>query len=209
MIGIGMKIDQVKGLFFDKPAVLGAMDRATVKVFNRFGAATRKIVRRSIRKIGKKGKASLPGQPPKSRTGLLREHIYYVYNRQARSVVIGAALLNRSTWAQRNLEHGATIRQKNPRRRWRRVGDGGEIRFFDGRECRTTKSVAGIHGEQRVSYAHLATQAQADRANRLNEALYGPAEIGARIEPRPYMQPAFEQGKEKLPEFWENAISKA
>ena len=205
---IGMRIDLVKGLFFDKPAVIGAMDRATVKVFNRFGASTRLIARRSIRKVGKGDKASLPGQPPKSRIGLLREHIYYAYNPAEKSVVIGAALFARSSWAQRTLEHGGVIRQKNRRRRVRKIGDGGEISLYEGKDYRTTKVVVGIGGEQRVTYTRLATQAQADRANRLNELIYGPAEIVAKIAPRPYMAPAFAKAKEKLPEFWENAISK-
>jgi hypothetical protein len=201
---IGMKIDAVKGLFFDKPAVIGAMERATVRVFNRFGAYVRLTARRSIRKIGKKGKASLPGQPPKSRTGLLREHIYYVYDKNTRSVVIGAALLNRSTWAQKTLEGGGTIRQKNPRRRFRKIGDGGEIRVNEGKPSRTMK----LAEESEVNYTLLTIQAQADRANRLNEELYGPAELVWTIAPRPYMAPAFETAKEKLPSLWENAISK-
>lgn len=201
----GVKVDPSK-LFFDKPAVVGAMDRATVRVFNRFGATTRLIARRSIRKASKNGAASKPGQPPRSRTGLLREHIYYSYNKSVKSVVTGPALFARSSWAQKTLEYGGTLRKKNPRRRIREVGDGGEIRL-DGRESRTTKTVAGIGGDQRVTYGHLATQTQADRANRLNEQLYGPTEIVATIAPRPYMQPAFEKAKEKLPEFWENAIT--
>jgi hypothetical protein len=207
---IGMKIDAVKGLFFDKPAVIGAMERATVRVFNRFGAYVRLTARRSIRKIGKKGKASLPGQPPKSRTGLLREHIYYVYDKNTRSVVIGAALLNRSTWAQKTLEGGGTIRQKNPRRRFRKIGDGGEIRIIAAAHAGGRNALGQFQeaSAAEVGYTLLSTQAQADRANRLNEELYGPAEIVAAILPRPYMAPAFETAKEKLPSLWENAISK-
>jgi hypothetical protein len=203
----GMRIDTAKSNFFDRAAVVGAMDRATQKVFNRFGGTTRLIARRSIRKIGKNGKASSPGQPPRSRTGLLREHIYYAYERQARSVVIGPALFARSSWAQMTLEHGGAVRQKNKRRRFRTIGQGGEIRVYDGRPCRTTKATAD--GQQHVTYAKLTTQAQADRANRLNELIYGPAESTATVAPRPYMAPAFEKAKTKLPEFWENAINKS
>jgi len=205
---IGMRIDQVKGLFFDKPAVIGAMDRATHRVMERFGLTTRLIAQRSIRKIGKSGKASLPGQPPKGRTGLLRQHIYAGYDPQMKSAIIGAALFVKSSWAQSTLEHGGVIRQKNRRRRVRKIGDVGEISLYEGKDYRTTKVVVGIGGEQRVTYTRLATQAQADRANRLNELIYGPAEIVAKIAPRPYMAPAFAKAKEKLPEFWENAISK-
>lgn len=205
-----MRIDTAKSNFFDRAAVMGEFGRATARVFGSFGAYVRKVARNSIKPVGKKGIASKPGQPPKSRTGLLREHIYFTYNRQARSVVIGAALFARSSWAQKTLEHGGTVlRQRNRRRRFRKVGGAGEMRLYAGKACRTTKVVTGLHGEQRVTYAKLTTQAQADRANRLNELIYGPAQVAATIAPRPYMAPAFVQGKEKLPAFWENAIHKS
>lgn len=207
---IGFRIDQAKGFFFDKPAVRDAMDRATVRVFSRFGATVRLTARRSIRKIGKKGEASKPGQPPKSRTGLLREHIYYAYDKQSRSVVIGAALLNRSTWAQRNLESGATIRKKNPRRRTRKLGGVGEMRIVSAGHAggRNERGQFVKAQEANVAYTRLTTAAQVDRANRLNEELYGPAEITAHLAPRPYMAPAFAVGKEKLPALWENSLKK-
>lgn len=208
---IGMRIDQVKGLFFDQPAVIRAMDRATVKVFNRFSATTRLIARRSIRAIGKKGAASKPGQPPKSRTGLLREHIYYSYDPGAKSVVIGAALFARSSWAQSTLEHGGTIRKKNPRRTIRKVGDVGEIRIKAAGHAggRTATGQFKAASAAEVAYVRLTSGAQVDRANRLNEEIYGPAEINAKIAPRPYMAPAFATAKEKLPAMWENSIQKS
>ena len=81
--------------------------------------------------------------------------------------------------------------KKNQRRRQRRVGGAGEIRIggFRGKATKKTK------GGQWVTYTKLVTQAQADRANRLNEELYGPETIGGRrIEPRPYMGPALKGG---------------
>jgi hypothetical protein len=210
---IGMKVDPSK-LFFDQPVVIRVMDKATARVFNRFGATTRLTARHSIRKVGKKGKASLPGQPPKSRKGFLRDHIYYSFNPQTKSVVIGAALFARSSWAQKTLEHGGSVRQRNPQRRIRKIGSGGEIRIKTTLVHQGFKNLAGDYSsefeeEDTVIYCRLHTQAQADRANRLNEELYGPMELPAvNIAARPYMAPAFEITKEKLPAFWENAISK-
>ena len=58
-----------------------------------------------------------------------------------------------------------------------------------------------------MTYAVLTTQAQAERANRLNEELYGPEMIGGRrIEPRPYMGPALRAEMPSLPILWANSI---
>lgn len=91
---IGFTISDSKGLFFDRQAVLKPADRARRKALSKFGAYVRNTSRRSIRKVGKNGKPANPGQPPKSRTGLLKNHIYFLYDKQADSVIIGPAALN-------------------------------------------------------------------------------------------------------------------
>lgn len=91
---IGVKISDAKGLFFDRQSVLAPAQRAKQKALSKFGAFVRRDARRSIRKVGKKGNPAKPGQPPKSRTGLLKNHIYFLYDKQADSVIIGPAALN-------------------------------------------------------------------------------------------------------------------
>lgn len=50
---------------------------------------------------------SKPGEPPRSIFGLLREHLYFVYDPATRSVVVGPAKLNGSTGSvPAVLEHG-------------------------------------------------------------------------------------------------------
>ena len=120
---IGFKINQAKGLFFDRPAVVNAISRDDQKRMSKFGAGVRK---RSQKSIQIRSGASQPGDPPhghktatKSRksksTGktrvqsvsLLREFIYFVFDRSSRSVVIGPAKLNgRIGNAPEALEHG-------------------------------------------------------------------------------------------------------
>ena len=78
-------------MFFDAPAVMNSVDRATRKVLSRFGAFVRQRARSSIRK---RKKPSAPGQPPSSHTGLLKAGIYFGYDAQADSVVIGPVALN-------------------------------------------------------------------------------------------------------------------
>jgi hypothetical protein len=195
---------RVQDLFFDSPAVTGATDRATRQVLSKFGAYVRRTAKGSIRKA--KG-PSKPGNPPHSHKGYLREFIFFHYNPGIRSVVIGPALFARSSWAQHTLEHGGTVRIKNRRRRTRRLGGVGEIRINEGKAAKSTKQVEGRHGTAEVTYAKLFTAAQVDRANLLNAELYGPEFIpGVRIEPRPYMGPAFAKETPKLPQMWQDSV---
>ncbi len=82
-------------------------------------------------------------------------------------------------------------------------GGGGEIRI-DGPRGKTTKRTTD---GKWVTYTKLTTQAQADRANRLNEELYGPEYIGGKpIDARPYMGPALRAEMPNLPALWANSI---
>lgn len=92
-------------LFFDRPKVIQAVDKATRGVLSRFGSFVRTTARHSIRK---RKSPSPPGQPPRNRTGLLKRFIFFAYEPQDRSVVIGPARLNRSTGAPEILEYGGT-----------------------------------------------------------------------------------------------------
>ena len=141
---IGMKINQAKGLFFDRPAVTSAADRAERRVLSRFGAFVRRGARSSIRK---RKATSQPGSPPSSHVGLLKRNIFFVYEPQRSNVVIGPILLNNGTDAPALLEHGGSVTR---RRRKKRV---------------------------RMTYR-----------------------------PRPYMGPAFEREKPKLPAMWRDSV---
>ena len=94
MMHVGMKLDEFKKLFFDEKKVLDATDRARQRVLSRFGAYVRTAARSSIRK---RRRTSEPGQPPSSHTGLLKRFIFFGYDRNWRSVVIGPTRLNQAT----------------------------------------------------------------------------------------------------------------
>ena len=117
---IGMKLQQAKGLFFDRASVMSAADRATRRVLAKFGAYVRQTARTSIRT---RKSISQPGQPPSSHTGLLKRNIFFVFSPDTQSVVIGPILLNKNTDAPRLLEHGDTIvrerRSKRVRMKYR------------------------------------------------------------------------------------------
>ncbi|MBM4369838.1 MAG: hypothetical protein FJ102_26750 [Deltaproteobacteria bacterium] len=138
---------RIKDLFFDRAAVIGAVDAAKRKALSKAGAFIRTAARTSIRK--RKGSAPA-GSPPYSHEGSLRRLILFGYDRSSDSVVVGPAGFKRST-APNVLEYGgpATVTR-------RRLGR---------REKRTVKIAA-----------------------------------------RPYMGPALERERPKLPLLWRNSI---
>ncbi len=138
-----------KQMFFDRRAVRTRTDAGTRRVLSRFGAYVRTTARHSIRK---RKRISDPGEPPSSHTGLLRRLIFFGYDRDRRSVVIGPMRLNQKVGdAPAALEYGGTSMGVEGRRRRRR--------------------------KRRV-----------------------------RIAARPYMGPAFEHEKPKLPAMWAGSV---
>ncbi len=105
--------------FFDRGAVMSALDKTTRRVFARFGAFVRRRAKSSIRK---RKRTSAPGQPPSSHTGLLKKFIFFSYDREAQSVVIGPERLNQKSGdAPPALEYGGTSRVTEGGRRGRRT----------------------------------------------------------------------------------------
>lgn len=89
--------------------VIRAADRAAVGVLKKFGSFVRRTARQSIRK---RKRATDPGKPPASRTGLLKKTIIFSADPIRRSVIIGPMKINRpSKDALEALEYGgmATI----------------------------------------------------------------------------------------------------
>jgi len=118
---IGVKIDQAKGLFFDAPKVVRAVDRATRQVLSKFGAYVRRGAKSSIRK---RKRSAAAGSPPSSHTGLLKRFIYFGYDPDKQSVVIGPTKQNRGSSIPETLEHGGTatiVRRRRGKRTTTRV----------------------------------------------------------------------------------------
>lgn len=135
----GLKITH---LFFDSPKVMRSVDKSTRKVLSKFGAFVRRTAKQSIRK---RKKSSTPGTPPSSHTGLLKRFIFFGYDPQKRSVVIGPTRLT-----------------ENNR------GEAPSILEYGGRTTVDKKRV--------------------------------------KISARPFMGPAFEKEKPKLPSMWKDSV---
>ena len=102
---------EIKQLFFDRKDVQRKVQSTTRKVLSRFGAFVRRTARSSIRK---RKRASKPGSPPSSHTGLLKRFIFFGYDRSQASVVIGPQRLSKKGKGQapRLLEYGGSYRIK-------------------------------------------------------------------------------------------------
>ena len=219
----------VRNWFFDRERVRGMLRITTRQALAKAGALVRTIARRSMRyvtglreqerQIAAGERKRLSGEPAPSAPGTpphavrphpwLRQHLYYAYDPGRGSVVIGPVRLSSRTNVPAVHEFGGTVMVRNKRRRVRKVGSGGEIRV-GGRACRTTKPVQDRHGNTvQVTYARLRSAAQVARANKLNEALYGPASYVAGYPPRPYMGPALAAVEPGLARLWLTSVRAA
>ena len=182
-------VEEFKKNFFDAPAIVAEMDKATRKALSKFGAFVR---RRSQTSIRYRVKISDPGQPPSGhrtmtrkktnrKTGMtkvqtvspLRDFILFAYDAEAQTAIIGPALLNGKTASAGNtipeaLEHSGTMDLLEALRhgQWSQVFD-------------------------------------AEAAKRKGRAV---RKRTARVRARPFMNPALEAELPKLPEMYENAF---
>jgi len=119
---------RVKSLFFDRPKVRRAVNRAKRRALSKAGAFIRQRARTSIRK--RKG-AAPPGQPPRSHEGSLRRLILFGFDRASDSVVVGPARLNRPGEAPNVLEFGGrtTVTRLRTRKDGKRVIESKRVRI--------------------------------------------------------------------------------
>lgn len=206
----------VTRMFFDRPAVINAVGKGSAEALRKAGMAVMYKARGSMRKLGAKRmargeqwkSASKPGKPPRNwegirkRGGLLANRLFAYFDPATRSVIVGPEGLGGAT-APRVLEEGGTARIPNRSRIIRKLGKTGEIRLGGKWGKHTKESRVG----PAVTYATLRTQAQVELSNRINEELYGPLFLTGKYQaPRPYMAPALEKTKAKLPEYFRDTI---
>ncbi len=198
-------------MFFDSSKVKAAVDKATRANLSKGGAFIRRRARQSMRsttsqeqqqkdiaegkrKRLRKTKASPQGTPPRAvRPGQkIKKFLFFKWDPGTRSVVIGPERLARGSnpRAPRLHEKGGRARRRNPLRRIRKLGGGGEIRVAN----------------NQATYTLMRTQAQVDRANRINEDLFGPMTLNAMYPERPFMGPALQKVIPSLPPMWTNTV---
>ncbi len=107
-------------MFFDRDKVVNAMDRKTHQCLSSAGAFARTVMKRGMRR---RKKISQPGEYPSAHAGQLRDLIYFGFDGNTKTAVIGPKLYSGKDTAQRNktipqlINEGGTvvraIRQKN------------------------------------------------------------------------------------------------
>ena len=167
---------KIKDLFFDRALIIARVNIGVRDVFSKFGAYVRTRAKSSIRR---RKRPSIPGMPPSSHVGTLRDLIYFGYDPFERSVVIGPTPTNQVFFKGDGSPVSGTGAQV--------LEEGGQIRILEvfkyGRwqraDLRSRRKLAGLKTRLRT----------------------------IAIAPRPYMGPAAEIERSKLPTMWQNSIT--
>ena len=184
MIGIKTKTK------FHTSTLKRKVEQASFRSLGHAGGAIRLTARRSIRR---RKKPSRPGSPPHTQTGRLKQSIRYEANKSLPDVVIGP--VNEIAGRLWHLhEHGGIARKRKRLKRHRfRAGEFGPVR---------------VKQPGKFARARLQTAAQANRATRLIEqenqrrgAIRPP-----RYPKRPFMRPALDANRSRLPKFWRDSV---
>ncbi|MBE7466813.1 MAG: hypothetical protein HS116_25360 [Planctomycetes bacterium] len=179
----------------DRPKVTRKAKAASIQSLGRAGAYLRGIARRSI-KVSPV--ASEPGKPPRSRQGRLKNAIVFAVEKDKTRVVIGPAASDVGKIG-RTHEFGGT---ESPKKR-------------KGRKANFKLEVGG-HGPIRVEggkpvVVRLKTDRQVAKAKQVTDGL-PPSQGGTsggkprKYPPRPFMGPALNIGKARLPRLWANSV---
>lgn len=140
---------EIKKMFFDRPAVQKSMLEVERGALSKAAAFIWRRARSSMRP---RKRVSKPGQPPSVHEGSLKRMLYFGWDTQTRSAVIGPVGFNSSD-VPATLEYGGTVTLQ--RRRW-------------GKQINKTVTVA----------------------------------------PRPYMGPAFDKERQKIPANFRDRMGK-
>jgi hypothetical protein len=172
--------------FFDKKLVKGLLTDTTRKALSKAGAFVQRTAKLSLSRTGKK--PSKPGTPPRKRVGLLRDQVFFVFDPDTFSVVVGPRRLNMV--AMSPLKRGGF--QKT-------AGNVPGLHEFGGKQGiieRKFKS-EGPEGWRRADL----------RRNRDSETYDYRLRV-ARYPARPYMGPALRRNLSKFPKLYFNQFGK-
>lgn len=183
--------------FFDAPSVVRRVDRAARRVLAGAGGFVRTVARRSIRPS--KTAFSKPGEPPKSKTKILRNSILFASDGD-RSVVIGprSGVGRANDNAAETLEFGRTVTRKK-----------GRV-VVHKRALRASARSQLIPGrDERGRFTLAPRDHDAPRLVKGTKDLYAVLMPARRVyKPRPYMGPALDKGSERFPDLFAGQVRK-
>lgn len=203
--------------FFDRSAVIDSVDRATRKVLSQFGAFVMTRARQSIRKapfVARKQRgrnrtdlrtrSSRPGQPPFSQRGELKRFLFFSYDSDRKSVVVGPTILFGRKVRDGMPVAGRTVPQV--------LEYGGEISITEYQRQYSAKGrkLSIKFGKNPDAWHRMGKKRIYHRPGQSLQLAGGPPKIRTRvlkIAPRPYMEPAFETEQRRLPLLWLNSVT--
>jgi hypothetical protein len=176
----------VKRSFFDRPAIIAKIGQRVAKGLNRAGGTVKVTAQRSIRPYTKTGKPSKPGLPPRRAVGLAEGlgNIIYAFDGKD-AVVIGSVKRNGS----RSVKPATTIPGLHER---------GELATL--LEARFVMP-SGKATEWRAVPRRVRPGRDGQRMEQRRRSVKYPA--------RPFMQPALEKIKPRLPKLFANSIKES
>lgn len=177
---------KVTSLFFDRAVVTNAMDKANVRALSKAGAFIRRAAQTSMgyRKLGR---ASGAGNPPfahREKGAKLRKLLFFSYDPQSKSVVVGPVAFGPKAEAPNLNEFGGTV----TRRRTVRVAPA-RVR------PKATKA-------QKAAFARKLKTGEVITAKPPTKV----TTATAKYPPRPYMNPALQKELPNLPKRWANSL---
>jgi hypothetical protein len=163
--------------FFDAERISRKVDAGKRRSLARAGAYVRRVAANSIRTAKRNPdgtfKPSAPGQPPRSRTGLLKRFLLYSYDDRSGNVVVGPVRISRLGGEAPSLlefggVHSPTKRERTKRLRVRKVGGGGEVRI------RAVSGNARVPAGLQSSSTRRSRQAPDDQRRTRRVTVHGP-----------------------------------
>lgn len=177
--------------------VVAKTRKASISNLRQAGAYIRGIARKSIKVSPVK---SLPGKPPRSRKGRLKDAIIFAVEKEQQRVVAGPTATAVGKIGGTH-EHGGTEPPKTKKAR-----------------KSNAKLELGGHGPVRndtsgLGFAKLKTKAQVERAKKIAPTVQAKEAQAAaqskksrKYPPRPFMAPAFNIAKDRLPQLWAASV---
>src|SRR5262249_47529030 len=151
------------------------LDAGKRRALSKFGAFVRTRARSSIRT---RKKASKPGSPPSSHTGLLKRFIFFGFDPVAQSVVIGPVLAGPKSGAPETLEYSGPVQIRQAVPLLRRAASSAQAKAY----------------RQLVREGRIVPPSREFRTRTVF------------VRARPFMHPAFEAELPKAPQMFKDQI---
>lgn len=208
---------EITEFFFDRQKILDMVEAKTAKALTRIGALVRKIAQRSMRK---RKKVSAPGEPPSSHEGGLRRNIYFAYDPDTTTVVIGPTPYNMKSYVFEGGGKGRNFIKGAVPSILERGGMVGVRELFNVVKEIWERIPWSYNIKDRYVPVWLATPAEKAASVAVKTIRRGKRAINfyrvprdkvrqriryATISPRPYMAPALMKAMETYPAAWSDA----